>query len=56
MPQALGPYSNGWAIDTAAPVDLNNPDKDVSEAPCELVCLDKSVLSDPSHCLPLTNS
>lgn len=56
MSQIVGPYTNGWAIDTTAPVDLSHPDKDVSEAPCELVCLDKSVLSDLSHCLPLTNS
>lgn len=47
MSQMLEACSNGWAIDTAAPVDLNNPDKDVSEAPCELICLDKSVLCDP---------
>lgn len=38
MSQPLGAFSNGWAIDTAAPVDLSDTDKDVSEAPCELVC------------------
>ncbi|XP_045448401.1 mitochondrial glycine transporter B-like [Melitaea cinxia] len=28
MSQLLGAFSNGWAIDTAAPVDLNDTDKD----------------------------
>lgn len=39
MPQAVGAFSNGWAIDTAAPIDLNRDDKadnEVSWPPAEL--------------------